>query len=56
VAQNPAGGPAKLGKVSFPISCNATAQKEFAERVIEQTAAADSTRPEITQARHVLGR
>jgi hypothetical protein len=28
----------------------------FAERVIEQTAAADSTRPEITHARRVLGR
>jgi hypothetical protein len=28
----------------------------FAERVIEQTGAADSPRPEITQARKVLGR
>jgi hypothetical protein len=29
VAQNPAGGPAKLGKVSFHISCNPAAQQEF---------------------------
>ena len=28
----------------------------FAERVLEQTAAADSPRPEIAQARKVLGR
>jgi len=29
VAQGPGAGPAKLGKVSFPVSCNAAAQKEF---------------------------
>ena len=29
VAQSPAGGPAKLGKVSFPVSCTSTAQQEF---------------------------
>ena len=29
VAQNPAGAPVKLGKVSFPVSCNPAAQKEF---------------------------
>jgi hypothetical protein len=28
----------------------------FAERVLEQTGAADSARPEIAQARRVLGR
>jgi hypothetical protein len=28
-AQSPAGAPAKLGKVTFPVSCNAAAQKEF---------------------------
>jgi hypothetical protein len=29
VAQSPAGGPARLGKVTFPVSCNKAAQKEF---------------------------
>jgi hypothetical protein len=29
VAQQPGAGPAKLGKVSFPISCSPAAQKEF---------------------------
>ena len=29
VAQSPGAGPAKLGKVNFPVSCNAAAQKEF---------------------------
>jgi hypothetical protein len=29
VAQQPGAGPAKLGKVSFPTSCNPAAQKEF---------------------------
>jgi Tfp pilus assembly protein PilF len=29
LAQSPAGGSAKLGKVSFPVSCNPAAQKEF---------------------------
>ncbi len=29
VAQGPGAGPAKLGKVNFPVSCNAAAQKEF---------------------------
>jgi Tfp pilus assembly protein PilF len=29
LAQSPAGGSAKLGKVSFPVSCNSAAQKEF---------------------------
>jgi len=29
VAQGPSAGPARLGKVSFPVSCNAAAQKEF---------------------------
>jgi hypothetical protein len=29
LAQSPAGGAAKLGKVSFPVSCNTAAQKEF---------------------------
>ncbi|MEX2221277.1 MAG: hypothetical protein WEG40_05705 [Candidatus Rokuibacteriota bacterium] len=29
VAQGPGAGPAKLGKVNFPVSCNAGAQKEF---------------------------
>jgi hypothetical protein len=29
VAQSPASGPAKLGKVSFPVSCSPTAQQEF---------------------------
>jgi hypothetical protein len=29
VAQYPAGAPVKLGKVSFPVSCNPAAQKEF---------------------------
>ena len=29
VAQGPGAGPAKLGKVTFPVSCNAAAQKEF---------------------------
>jgi hypothetical protein len=29
VAQSPAGGPARLGKVTFPVSCNEAAQKEF---------------------------
>jgi hypothetical protein len=29
VAQAPGAGPAKLGKVNFPVSCNAAAQKEF---------------------------
>jgi hypothetical protein len=29
VAQAPGGGPAKLGRVNFPVSCNVAAQKEF---------------------------